>query len=412
MDRKSSQELSTQMSLGADDVEGEVLRRYGEGARRLEGGLCCPTQYDSRLTSLLPREIMEKDYGCGDPSPYVREGETVVDLGSGAGKICYMLSQKVGAEGCVIGVDFNDEMLALARKYLDHMADHLSYRNVRFVKAKIQDLALDLDLAQRWLDTHAIASVEQLSAFDVECERLRQENPPIPDQSADIVVSNCVLNLVRPQDKHELFPEIHRVLKRGGRAVICDIVCDQDPTPSILVDSKLWSGCVAGAFREDRFLEMFEVAGFYGVEILSRQAEPWQVIEGIEFRPVTVRAFKGKEGPCLERNQAVVYKGPWRCVCDDDGHTLYRGQRMAVCDKTFALLTNASGPYSAEVIALPPREEVPLDQAPPFDCKRADLRHPGETKGLEYRLTATNDGTPCDCAPGECEDVTEGRQRT
>ena len=66
-----------------------------------------------------------------------------------------------------------------------------------------------------------------------------------------------------------------------------------------------------------------------------RDERPWQSVEGIEFRALTVRAFKGKEGPCLERHQGVIYKGPWRSVTDDDGHTLFRGQRMAVCDKTF-----------------------------------------------------------------------------
>ncbi|GBC83186.1 Ubiquinone/menaquinone biosynthesis C-methyltransferase UbiE [bacterium HR10] len=326
----------------------------------------------------------------------------MVDLGSGAGKICYILSQKVGPAGQVIGVDFNDEMLRLARKYLSEMRRKLGYGNVRFVKAKIQDLALDLERAEAWLQKHPIRSVEQLGDFEAECERLRQQEPLIPDASVDVVVSNCVLNLVRPQDKHKLFAEIFRVLKRGGRAVISDIVCDEDPTPSILADPELWSGCIAGAFREDRFLEMFEEAGFHGIEILSRQDEPWQVIEGIEFRSITVRAFKGKQGPCLERHQAVIYKGPWKFVRDDDGHTLYRGQRMAVCDKTFKILTDPSGPYSRDIIAVPPYEEIPLDQAAPFDCKRTGTRSPRETKGLDYRATMVNDGAACVCGPDGC----------
>ncbi len=105
------------------DVEHEVRRRYNAGAREAEPGLCCPTtRYDPKSLEYLPREIIEKDYGCGDPSRYVSEGETVVDLGSGAGKICYILAQKVGPTGRVIGVDFNDQMLALARKYQDQIS--------------------------------------------------------------------------------------------------------------------------------------------------------------------------------------------------------------------------------------------------------------------------------------------------
>jgi|GEM_PF-2763752 len=192
-------------------------------------------------------------------------------------------------------------MLTLARKHEDDMGDKLGYRNFEFRKARIQDMALDLEMAEAWLKHHPIHNVEQLSAFDAYCLQPRREHPLIADYSVDVVVSNCVLNLVKPDDKAQLFGEMYRVLKHGGRAVISDVVCDEDPTPAILNDAKLWSGCIAGAFREDRFLEMFEQAGFYGIEILTRQEKPWQVIDGIEFRSATVRAFKGKEGPYLER---------------------------------------------------------------------------------------------------------------
>lgn len=380
------------------DVEQVVRQRYEAGAQQPEAALCCPTDgYDARYLELIPAEIVAKDYGCGDPTRYVNAGETVVDLGSGAGKNCYILAQKVGASGRVIGVDFNDEMLALSRKYLHEMATKLGYHNVQFVKGKIQDLALSLEQAQAWLDQNPITTLEQVAQFEAECDRLRQENPLIDSNSVDVVISNCVLNLVRPQDKHQLFQEIYRVLKRGGRAVISDIVCDEDPTPTILNDPTLWSGCIAGAFREDAFLQMFEQAGFYGIEILAQQAEPWQVIDGIEFRSVTVRAYKGKDGPCLERNQAVIYKGPWKAVQDDDGHTLYRGQRTAVCDKTFHIYTDPTSPYQQDMIAVPPHVEIPLETAPIFDCSRT-ARHPRETKGDTYRETIAPATSSC-CAP-------------
>lgn len=378
-----------------DDVEAAVMRRYGAGARRAEPCLRTPIEYDPRFLEALPREIIEKDYGCGDPSVYVGEGESVVDLGSGAGKICYILSQKVGPKGFVTGVDFNDEMLALSRKYIGYVADRVGYGNVRFVKARIQDLALDLDAAQGWLDASPVRSVDQLAAFEAECDRLRRKQPLVPDSSVDVVVSNCVLNLVRPQDKPKLFAEIFRVLRPGGRAVIADITCDEDPTPAMKADPDLWSGCIAGAFREDRFLEIFARAGFYGMEILSRRAEPWRVIEGVEFRAATVRAFKGEGEPCLERNHAVIYKGPWKSVCDDDGHTLHRGQRTAVCDKTFSILTEPPGPYCRDVAPVPPREAVPLDEVVPFDRERNAVRHPRETKGMDYRETTANDSACC-----------------
>ena len=294
------------------NIESAVLDRYQEGAREVQPTLCCPTDYEAKYLEILPDEILEKDYGCGDPSRYAEPGDTVLDLGSGAGKVCYIASQKVGASGRVIGADFNDVMLDLAKKYQPELAAKIGYDNVSFVKAKIQDLALDLGKMQAWLTANPIANLDDIAAYEAECDRLRREEPAVADDSVDLVVSNCVLNLVKPEQKRQLFGELFRVLKRGGRAVISDIVCDEDPTPTILNDPDLWSGCISGAFREDEFLEMFEDAGFYGVEIVARQSEPWQTIDGIEFRSLTIRAYKGKQGECLERNQAVVYKGPWK----------------------------------------------------------------------------------------------------
>ncbi|GGA09837.1 methyltransferase domain-containing protein [Okeania sp. KiyG1] len=380
------------------NIENAVLERYQAGAQQVQPTLCCPTEYEENYLDILPQEIIQKDYGCGDPTRYIYPGETVVDLGSGVGKNCYIIAQKVGAEGQVIGVDFNDDMLGLARKYQDEIAAKIGYKNTKFVKGKIQDLALDLDIVEQWLMANPITSIDALAAFESECNALRKEQPLIPDNSVDVVISNCVLNLVRPQDKEKLFSEIYRVLKRGGRAVISDIVCDEDPTPGIINDPELWSGCIAGAFREDVFLRMFEEAGFYGVEILKRQEKPWQVIDGIEFNSVTVRAFKGKEGECLEKNQAVIYKGPWKKVVDDDGHTLHRGQRMAVCDKTFKIYTDQNGPYHQDFLSVEPYTDIPLSSAKKFNCRRSKNRHPKETKGLDYRITSINDNTDC-CSP-------------
>ncbi|MBE9166996.1 methyltransferase domain-containing protein [Pleurocapsales cyanobacterium LEGE 06147] len=385
----------------AYDVESAVLERYQDGARQQQTSLCCPTEYEGNYLEILPEEIIAKDYGCGDPTRYVNAGETVVDLGSGAGKNCYILAQKVGVAGKVIGVDFNDEMLSLARKYQEEIASKLGYHNTQFVKGKIQDLKLNLDEVQAWLQGNPITSIEDMGRYEAQCDRLRREETLIPDNSVDVVISNCVLNLVRPQDKQQLFQEIFRILKRGGRVVISDIVCDEDPTPEILNDAELWSGCIAGAFREDSFLKMFESAGFYGIEILKREEQPWQTIDGIEFRSMTVRAYKGKEGSCWERKQAVIYKGPWKKVEDDDGHIFCRGERMAVCDKTYQIMTNSRSPYAKDLISVPPYENIPLEEAQVFSCKSKAIRHPRETKGSEYSLTSTDDSATC-CSPEEC----------
>jgi ubiquinone/menaquinone biosynthesis C-methylase UbiE len=377
-------------------IEQAVRDRYARAARGRETSLCCPTAYDPRHLEAIPREILDHDYGCGDPSRFARPGDTVVDLGSGGGKIAYILSQVVGPEGRVIGVDFTDEMLALARRHRDAVGARVGWRNVEFRRGRIQDLALDLDRLDAWLASHPVRAAADLEALRDEEARLRRDEPMIPDGSAHLVVSNCVLNLVRGEDRAALFREMHRVLRRGGRVAISDIVSDEAVPPHLQADPDLWSGCVSGAFQEEAFLRAFEAAGFHGVAIAAWSEEPFAVVDGIEFRSVTVTAHKGKEGPCHERLQAALYRGPYRQVLDDDGHVFPRGVRVAVCEKTFELLR--SGPYAADFVFLEPREAVPAGSAAPFDCARTAPRHPRETKGTGYAVTRP----PGTCEPGCC----------
>lgn len=379
------------------NVEEAVRNRYSAAAQEREAALCCPVQYDARYLQRIPQEIIDRDYGCGDPSQYVQAGDTVLDLGSGGGKICYIAAQVVGANGAVIGVDMNDDMLQLARQYQPQMATELGYDNVRFHKGKIQDLQLSFDQLDQYLAEHPVHASSDWLAAETHAQSLRENSPMIATESVDVVVSNCVLNLVRSADRQQLFQEIHRVLKRGGRAVISDIVSDEDVPASLQNDPQLWSGCMSGAFREDMFLKAFEDAGFYGIEILKREDKPWALVSGIEFRSLTVRAWKGKAGPNVERRQAVIYKGPWKAVVDDDGHTLLRGERMAVCDKDFQIYN--SGPYAADILPVSPNELVPLSAATQFSWDGTAIRDPRETKaGMLMSLTLLP--TESCCVPG------------
>jgi len=382
------------------NVSEAVRSRYSSAAQEAEQSLCCPVDYNPKFLEILPDEILERDYGCGDPSKYVNPGETVLDLGSGGGKICYIAAQIVGKTGRVIGVDCNDEMLSLARKYQQQIGETLGYQNVEFRKGTIQDLQLDLEIFEDYLQKKPVADSSGWLKAEEQAQTLRETSPMVESDSVDVVVSNCVLNLVHEEDRDHLFRELFRVLKRGGRAVISDIVSDEDIPQHLQNDPHLWSGCLSGAYREDLFLKEFEDAGFYGIEIVARQVEPWAVIEGIEFRSITVQAFKGKEGPCLDRKQAVIYNGPWKEVIDDDGHKLIRGQRMAVCDKTFDIYTNA--PYAEQMTALPPQTLVPLEDATPFSCKGSPVRSPKETKGEQPSMTILPDGDCCSGTDSDC----------
>src|SRR6266511_6044422 len=362
-----------------------VRQRYAIGARERAEKLCCPVDYDSEYLQVIPQEVIERDYGCGDPSAYLRKGETIVDLGSGTGIICFIAAQIVGPKGKVIGVDMTDEMLEVARRNAPIVAERIGYANVDFRKGRIQDLALDLELLDRRLKQSPITNAASFLAADELVEELRVKHPLIANDSVDVVVSNCVLNLVEPKSKRQLFEEIFRVLKKGGRAVISDIVSDEPVPEHLQNDSELWSGCISGALTEDGFLQAFAEAGFYGMQILARQEPPWRTIEGIEFRSVTVAAYKGKQGPCFDRKQAVIYLGPFKEVLDDDNHRLERGRRHAVCDKTYQLFKKV--PYRQYFAFVEPLAPVPLEQAGPFDCSAPGLRHPRETKGQNYDAT-------------------------
>ena len=374
-----------------------VKQRYAAAAHLPEAALCCPINYDPQFLKVIPAEVIEKDYGCGDPSRYVRTGETVLDLGSGTGKICFIAAQVVGPTGKVIGVDMTDEMLAIARRNSPIVAERLGYANVEFRKGRIQDLALDVERLDHELKQHPITDAASFLAADELAADLRVRHPLVKSGSIDVVVSNCVLNLVHADAKKLLFQEIFRVLRQGGRAVISDIVSDETVPEELQHDSRLWSGCISGAFREDLFLKAFEEAGFYGIQLRTRDPQPWQTVQGIEFRSVTVEAFKGKQGDGFERNQAVIYRGPFKEVLDDDHHRLERGQRYAVCDKTFQLFQQA--PYRDYFEFIEPLRDIPLATAKTYARAANALRHPKQTKGQDYQ--ATTPAGQC-CESGSC----------
>jgi len=240
------------------NIESAVEARYSQAALAFEPALCCAVTYDARWLEAIPAEVIERDYGCGNPAEWVREGDVVLDLGSGGGKICFIAAQIVGETGRVIGIDMNSEMLALARKHQAAVGETLGFHNVEFHEGHIQNL-----------------------------------RPLVADDSIDVVLSNCVLNLVRPEDKGALFDEMFRVVKDGGRVAISDIVSNRAVPASLQNDANLWSGCISGALTEDAFLEAFERAGFQNVHLAKRDEAPWQIVEGIEFRAVTVTATKG-----------------------------------------------------------------------------------------------------------------------
>jgi len=368
-------------------VEALVQDRYAEGAAERQEALCCPVDYDKSLLEILPQEIVDKDYGCGDPSRYVQVGDVVLDLGSGGGKICYMASQLVGSDGAVIGVDMTDDMLALARKYQTQMAEKIGAKEVSFNKGYIQDLALSVEALEVHLANNPVKTNADLEALEAWKQHQRKTEPMIADDSVTLVISNCVLNLVDKKDRSQMINEIYRVLKPGGRVAISDIVCDEHVPQTLQDDANLWSGCISGAFHEEEFLQAFLDAGFVGVSYDKWDDAPWQVVEDIEFRSVTLLATKPSKKDLIDAGQAVIYKGPYSQVEDDLGNIYLRGKRMAVSKRTFELINN--GPYRDDFIAIAPADEVDLGC---FNKPAGSLRSVSDTKNGLHRGSGESSG--------------------
>jgi 7,8-dihydro-6-hydroxymethylpterin dimethyltransferase len=291
----------------ADRSRAEVRAFYGHAAEQPQAELCCPVQPDAEDLAHIPKEVVERFYGCGSPvsaaSP--QHGETLLDLGSGAGIDCFIAAKRVGPEGRVFGVDMTDQMLAVARDSQGQVAAALGFDNVEFRRGVLEDI-------------------------------------PLPHQSTDIVTSNCVINL--SPDKPAVFRGIWRVLKDRGRAVIADIVAEHDVPPRMRADGQLWGECISGALSEDAFLAAFERAGFYGVSILKKTF--WREVEGTRFYSVTVRGFKfEKKAGCRYVGQYAVYLGPMKAVVDEEGHMFPRGVPIEVCTDTAEKL--GAAPYTA-----------------------------------------------------------------
>jgi SAM-dependent methyltransferase len=221
------------------DIKEAVRDKYAQAARRVRaGGGCCGDRasaccdpitsnlYDDATASSLPQAAVQASLGCGNPTALaeLKPGETVLDLGSGGGIDVLLSAKRVGPTGMAYGLDMTDEMLALA----EENRRKSGVGNVRFLKGEI-------------------------------------ENVPLPDDSVDVVISNCVINL--SGDKERVLREAFRVLRPGGRFAVSDVVIRGEMPPGLRRSMELWTGCVAGALSETEYLDKLRRAGFEHVEI-------------------------------------------------------------------------------------------------------------------------------------------------
>ncbi len=228
--------------MSAQDIKEVVKEKYGQAAlRAVSGGSSCcgsapsaegccdpitSSLYDGSETGQVPKEAVLASLGCGNPSALARlsPGETVLDLGSGGGIDVLLSARRVGPSGKAYGLDMTDEMLALAREN----QKKAGIENAEFLKGEI-------------------------------------ENIPLPDNSVDVIISNCVVNL--SGDKDSVMRESFRVLKPGGRFAVSDVVVDGDVPDEVRKSVELWIGCIAGALRRDEYVSKLALAGFENIAV-------------------------------------------------------------------------------------------------------------------------------------------------
>lgn len=306
----------TQQTLkDVQDYYGKVLQTKDD----LKTSACCPLEAPPpRVQALLKNvhdTVQAKFYGCGSPLPMAAQGCTVLDLGCGTGRDAFILSQIVGEKGRVIGVDMTDEQLSVANQYIGWHMDKFGYKkpNVEFVKGYIEDL----------------------------------KTAGIEDNSVDIVISNCVINL--SPDKEKVFSEIVRVLKPGGELYFSDVFAGRRIPKPLQTDKVLLGECLGGAMYTEDFRRMMAKIGIADTRVMSKRqltlddAEVQQKAGMIDFYSMTVRAFKvDLEDICENYGHVAYYKGtipesPHSFVLDDH-HEFKTGMPVPVCGNTANML--------------------------------------------------------------------------
>ena len=307
--------------MATDNTHAQVQDYYGtqlQTSQDLLTNACCTDDIPlahRRILSQLEPEVLEKYYGCGVCIPDAIEGITVLDLGSGSGRDAYLLSKLVGERGHVIGVDMTEEQLDVARRHIGAHTEKFGYAqpNVEFRHGFIEDLAA----------------------------------AGLADNSVDLVVSNCVLNL--STDKEATYREIFRVLKPGGELFIADVFADRRVPETLRQDPILYGECLSGAMYTEDFRRLLLRLGINDYRLMSSRRltinnpEIEAKVGNIGFYSLTVRAFKlDIEDKCEDHGQVATYLGtvpgqPTQFVLDDH-HTFETGRPMLVCGNTAAML--------------------------------------------------------------------------
>lgn len=320
------------------------------------------------------------------------QGGRVLGMGPDVWEVSRRLAPRLGASGHFVGVYGDAETIREARRR-NGSTNGSPASKVEFHQVE-DDLRLSRAAADAVVAKRAPASLDELLDLQRELARLRDEQPFVADRSVDLVFATGLRHLPTHAARVRMLQEFHRVVKRGGRLVVLDVVSDEDADPEALLKVGDVDGDAVGrsVARDEDLLNTLAEVGFYGVTLVRRDEVPWTIVKGVELRRVAVVAHKGKEGPCYEHYQAVMYRGPFSSVQDDDGHVYPRGRQIAVCKKTFDLLSRE--PYSGQFELNEPLITVPAGAAAPFPCHLTNpVRDPQD---LKFRRPTPFTGRPAD----------------
>ena len=308
----------------ATTVQAKVKEYYGERIktnRDLRTQACCagdrPPPHIAEAIAQIDDEIIETFYGCGSPIPPAIKGATVLDLGCGTGRDAYICSKLVGPSGHVIGVDMTGQQLAVARRHVDSQMSRFGFDapNVEFRSG----------------------CIENLGALG------------IADDSVDVVISNCVINL--SADKRRVFSEVFRVLKPGGELYFSDVLTGRRVPKHLTSDPVLLGECLAGAMYVEDLRRMLRGAGCLDHRVVTRRPieltdpELLATVGMIDFHSMTLRAFKldDLEDTCEDYGQVATYRGTIaespHVFTLDHHHVFESGRPVRVCGNTAAMLS-------------------------------------------------------------------------
>jgi arsenite methyltransferase len=311
------------------------------------------------------------------PEGTINAGERVLIVGA-TESITLSAARQIGADGFLLVVESEEKLLSSVRERFAALEAELGYANWAFEVTDLDDYRTNPVFVQEYLSEKPVQDAAGYRAFQAALQTQRQTAPFVANESFDVVILDAVANRLTDAGARAALADAFRVLRRGGRVVVTSLLADEPGLPLDL--PALPNGTrMQNVPLETEIIAMLDEAGYYGMSYVWRAELPMKVVQGIELRSFVVQAYKGKQGVCLDQGHAVIYRGPWKEVLDDDGHRYVRGERVAVCEKTYGILMRE--PYGDQMIGIPCYQQIPLAQAPLFDCNTPQLRDPRVTKG-------------------------------